>query len=200
MGIYLFQGDSITDCGRRGDGGPLGNGYVSLLAPDISGQVPGAQVVNRGIGGDRVRDLRARWNKDCLDLRPTLVSILVGINDTWRRYDRGDPTTVEDFARDYRYLLDTLRETLPAARVVLLEPFVLPVEESQGRWAEDLDPKVGQIRQLASEFEVTLVPLAARLAAEADKRSAGEIAADGVHPTALGHQLIASIWLEHVSL
>lgn len=200
MDTYVFQGDSITDCGWRGSDPPLGAGYVSLLGPAIQELRTGAQVVNRGVSGNRVRDLRARWEEDCLDLQPALVSILVGINDTWRRYDLDDPTPVEDFARDYRYLLDLLRDTVPAARVVLLEPFVLPVEETQVNWAEDLDPKVAEIRRLAAEFGAIFVPLAAGLAAEAAKKSTREIAADGVHPTALGHRLIASIWLEHVSL
>lgn len=196
---YLFVGDSVTDCGWRDAYPPLGNGYVSLLAPAIQKRAVGAQVVNRGVSGSRVRDLRARWGEDCLDLRPALVSILVGINDTWRRYDSNDPTGTEDFARDYRYLLESLQETAAEVRLVLLEPFLLPVEASQADWAEDLNPKVERIRQLASEFRATFVPLGAILADEANRTSARELAADGVHPTALGHQVIAEAWLDKVS-
>ena len=47
---------------------------------------PGRDItfINRGISGNRVRDLRARWQEDCIDLKPDILSILIGINDSWR--------------------------------------------------------------------------------------------------------------------
>jgi len=158
------------------------------------------EFLNRGISGDRVRDLRRRWRLDCLDLRPDLVSILIGVNDTWRRYDSDDPTSVEDFERDYVDVLERTRHVLPATRVVLLEPFLLPVREDQHTWREDLDPKLAVVRRLADSYGATLVPLDVVLQKAAETSGAAALAADGVHPTSEGHDLIARTWLETVPL
>ena len=112
--IVLFQGDSITDAGRiRQDPNDLGRGYAMLVAAWFSASYPERHVrfINRGIGGNRARDLRTRWKSDCLDLQPTWVSILIGINDTWRRYDSHDPTAAHEFEDNYRAILQHLRDT-----------------------------------------------------------------------------------------
>ena len=160
----LFIGDSVTDAGRdRSDPDDLGGGYPALVAASHAaaarpGSPDGVRFVNRGISGNRVRDLRARWRQDCLDLAPELVSIMIGVNDMWRRYDAGDPTPVEDFERDYRAILtDTVDNGAP--RLVLVEPFLLPVREEQQAWRTDLDPKIAVVRQLAEDYSATLVPL-----------------------------------------
>lgn len=202
----LFIGDSVTDCGRdRSDPADLGSGYVAMVARSeddsaATGRAGAVEFVNRGISGDRVRDLRRRWRQDCLDLRPDLVSILIGVNDTWRRYDSDDPTGVEDFERDYADLLDRTRRRLPATRIALLEPFLLPVRPAQRSWREDLDPKLAVVRRLAEEYAATLVPLDVVLTNAADESGPAALAADGVHPTAEGHALIARTWRETVSL
>jgi acyl-CoA thioesterase-1 len=194
----LFIGDSVTDAGRdRSDPNGLGGGYPRLVADTCSRTRPGDGVrfLNRGISGNRVRDLRARWQEDCLDLTPDVVSILIGINDTWRRYDSGDPTSADDFARDYDHILARTTDALPA-RLVLVEPFLLPVTAGQHSWREDLDPKLEVVRRLAAEYGATLVPLDELLAKAAADQGAAELAADGVHPTDAGHALIARFWLE----
>ncbi len=193
----LFIGDSVTDAGRdRSDPNSLGHGYPRLVADSYrtrSGD--GVRFVNRGISGNRVRDLRARWQEDCLDLTPDVVSILIGINDTWRRYDSGDATSADDFARDYDHILARTTDALPA-RLVLVEPFVLPVTAGQHSWREDLDPKVEVVRRLAREYAATLVPLDELLAKAAADQDAAALAADGVHPTDEGHAQIARFWLD----
>ena len=83
----LFQGDSITDMGRdRGDIRNMGSGYPLFVASNFRAARPNFDIdfFDLGISGDRVRDLRARWQSDCLDLRPDVLSVLIGINDTWR--------------------------------------------------------------------------------------------------------------------
>ncbi len=188
----LFIGDSITDCARL-DGGPdgLGDGYVRLVAA----RLPGVAVVNRGVSGDTTADLLARWRPDCLDLRPDVLSLYVGINDTWRAFDSGTPTSTERFAANYRELLATATEALDA-RIILVEPFVLPVTPDQEAWHADLDPKVTAIRELAGEYGVPLVPLGAILRREAARTGNAALAEDGVHPTPRGHEVIAEAWLE----
>lgn len=197
--LVLFQGDSITDAGRdRQNEGSLGQGYAMMAAAWISARYPERRLrfLNRGISGNRARDLRARWQADCLDLRPAWVSIMIGINDTWRRYDRGDPTSVEDYERDYRAILEQTART--GARLILLEPFVLPVPEDRVAWREDLDPRIAAVRRLAREFGARLVPLDGIFAEAATRREPAYWAADGVHPTLAGHGLIAWAWLHAV--
>lgn len=200
--LVLFQGDSITDAGRdRYNGDHLGSGYVKMAAAWFSSLYPEQSVrfLNRGIGGDRVADLQRRWQEDCLDLRPSWVSIMIGINDTWRRYDRNDPTSVQAYEASYRSILEQTRDRLNA-RLILCEPFVLPVPADREAWREDLDPKIAVVRRLAREFSALLVPLDAIFAQEATRREPASLAADGVHPTDHGHALIARSWLEAIKV
>lgn len=195
----LFIGDSITDCGRREDPQELGHGYVRLLAEHYAAHEPTARVVNRGIGGHRVADLVQRFGPDCLDLAPDLVTIFVGVNDSWHRYTRGEHVSEEAFEQDCRRLLDQLATAAPSAPVVLVVPFVADVDEQQARIHEDLDGKVAIIRRLATEHGHLLVDLEAMLArALAVGHTPASIAQDGVHPTPAGHRLIADAWLDVV--
>ena len=107
--------------------------------------------MNRGISGNRVVDLNARWQEDCLDLKPDWVSIYIGINDTWRRYDSGDPTSTEDYKAGYRKLIERTKGALDA-KLILVEPFVPPHPEDRRVWREDLDPKITAVRELAVEY------------------------------------------------
>jgi lysophospholipase L1-like esterase len=187
----LLVGDSVTDCGRRTDPDGLGDGYVRLLA---DGPLRGARVTNRGVGGDRAADLAARWDADVLRARPDVLSVLVGINDTWRRYDSGVPTPAAAFEATYRALLGSALAA-GVRRLVLVEPFVLPVTPEQERWwDEDLGERVGVVRRLAAEHGATLVPAATHLAALAGRTGAAALAADGVHPTPAGHRALADLW------
>ncbi|NMB96588.1 MAG: SGNH/GDSL hydrolase family protein [Clostridiaceae bacterium] len=198
--IVLFQGDSITDAGRsRTNDNEMGHGYPNMIAAVFSAKYPEKNVkfINRGISGNRVKDLQARWKEDCLDIKPDWVSILIGINDCWRRYDSNDPTTAEDFEKGYRDILTrTVRET--NAHLILCEPFVLPVPEDRKTWREDLDPKIQVVRQLAREFNAIYIPFDGIFAAASTKREPAFWAADGVHPTSAGHALIALEWLKAV--
>jgi acyl-CoA thioesterase-1 len=191
--LLLFIGDSVTDCGRRDDAPDyLGDGYVRRIAE----RLPDRRVVNAGISGNRVIDLRDRWQIDVIEQNPDILSVYVGINDTWRRYDENDPTSAAAFEADYR---DILEQTIPLApRLVLVEPFVLPVTEEQEHWHEDLDEKRAAVARLATEFGAAFVPLQALLAVAAEKHGAKTLAEDGVHPTELGHRLIADAWLDAV--
>ncbi len=198
--VILFQGDSITDCGRsRENLNDLGRGYPMMIASWLSAQYPelNLRFINRGVSGDRVRNLRARWDEDCLKLNPTVVSILIGINDCWRRYDRNDPTSPEEFERDYRYILDQVKEHT-SARIILCEPFVLPVPEDRRAWREDLDPKIHVVRDLAREFNALLLPLDGIFSSASTLREPEFWAPDGVHPTQAGHALITREWLKLV--
>jgi acyl-CoA thioesterase I len=197
--LVLFQGDSITDAGRsREDLSDLGSGYPALIAAWYSALYPQKRVrfLNRGISGNRAVDLRARWQADCLDLHPEWVSILIGINDTWRRYDSNDPTSAEDYRAHYRVILEASRNA--GSRIIILEPFVLPVPEDRRGWRIDLDPKIQIARDLAREFAAVYIPLDGYFAAAAIKREPAFWLPDGVHPSREGHALISQAWLKEV--
>jgi len=198
----LFTGDSITDCGRvRENADHLGFGYAALTAAHLQARLasPQLKIFNRGISGNRACDLLQRIDPDLLALQHTVVSILIGVNDTWRRYDRKDPTEAKAFERDYRTLLEKIARHLKA-RVVLLEPFLLHVPEDRHAWREDLNPKIDVVRKLAVEFGAELLPLDGLFAQAATQAPASYWAGDGVHPSAAGHALIAETWLENAGL
>jgi acyl-CoA thioesterase-1 len=201
--VVLFQGDSVTDGNRyrNDDSAPdsLGYGYAMMASAWFSALYPEKRVrfINRGISGNRAVDLRMRWQEDCLDLRPTWVSILIGINDTWRRYDSNDPTPVQKYETAYRAILEQSSAKLNA-KLILCEPFVLPVLEDRTTWREDLDPKIAVVRRLAREFNALYVSLDGIFAQAATQREPAFWAGDGVHPTVEGHALIAQSWLRAV--
>ena len=197
----LFFGDSITDAGRdrdakAGDPNGWGAGYAYQIAAYLSAQDPADELVftNKGNGGNRIYDLEKRLKTDVLDEEPDIVSILIGINDVWRRYDSGVISEHDKFEASYRNVLKKISKD--GARLVLLEPFLLPVPEDRRAWREDLNPKIDIVRDLAREFEATLVPLDGIFAAASTKREPAFWAHDGVHPTPAGHALIARAWID----
>lgn len=190
----LFTGDSITDCGRRDDADGLGDGYVRRVASALESL--NVEVTNTGVGGDRVRDLKRRWAHDVREQDADVVSVMIGINDTWRRFSSADPTSTEDFEADYRCLLADAG--LAGRQLVLVEPFVIPVDEGQTQWAVDLDAKRAVVHRLAREFDAVLVETHDSLNDLTAKLGARALVADGVHPTALGHHKLAELWLDAV--
>ena len=197
----VLVGDSITDAGRLAEGEfGLGHGYAARVA-GVCGR-RGVTVLNRGVGGHRVVDLQARWDQDVLALEPDLVSIKIGINDTWRRYDAGDETSAEDFETGYRDLLDRTLAGAPRASIVLVEPFLVPVRTEQWGWREDLDPKIQVVRRLAGSYGLPLVATDGPIAQAVATSGLGPEAwaYDGVHPTPAGHDLLAEAWLKVVHL
>ena len=197
----LFFGDSITDAGRNrdakaGDPSGWGNGYVHQIAAYLGAQDPTDEIVftNKGNGGNRVSDLEVRLQTDVLDEEPDVVSILIGINDVWRHFDSGLDSPIKEFAAAYKRICKKIAKD--GARLVLLEPFVLPVPEDRRAWREDLNPKIDIVRDLAREFEATLVPLDGIFAAASAQREPAFWAPDGVHPSPAGHALIARAWID----
>ncbi len=194
MQTIVFIGDSVTDCDRLTIP-PYGNGYVSLIA--ASAEIK-ANVINVGTSGHRLVDLEKRWNADVLENNPNILSIAIGVNDTWRRYDDNDVTDVVDFENRYRSLL-TITRAECNSKFVLCEPFLLPVREEMNLWREDLDPKIDVVHRLAKEFAALLVPFDSEFTQRSALSSMAELAEDGIHPTAAGHALMAKLWLDTVS-
>jgi acyl-CoA thioesterase-1 len=197
----LFQGDSITDCGRDySDPNNLGSGYPLKIAQYFSIFLNHKNVkfINRGISGNRAIDLKTRWQQDCIDINPDYVSIMIGINDCWRRYDSNDLTTADEYENNYRYILNEVK-TKTNAEIIILEPYVLPIPADRITWREDLDPKIQKARQLAREFNALYIPLDGLFASLSANISPELLASDGVHSTDYGHALIAKAWIDSVT-
>jgi acyl-CoA thioesterase I len=198
----LFIGDSITDAGRSFDNSAVfGSGYMNMIAAFFPTLYPEKNVcfINKGIGGNRVKDLKARWQEDCLDLKPDWVSIMIGINDCWRRFDCNDPTTTESYENDYKYILAQTRDQLHA-RLIIFEPFLLQISTDLNKWRDDLDPKIQATRRLAIEFGAIYIPLDGLFAQMSTQKPPKFWSQDGVHPSQAGHALIAQQWLEAVKI
>lgn len=198
--VLVFQGDSVTDCEcSKNDNRYLGHGYVSFIAGRLLAEHPELEltVYNKGISGNRVYDLEARWDRDCIDLKPTVLTILIGINDTWRRFDSNVISKPEDFKACYKRILDKTLEKL-SPTLVLMDPFVLPVPEDRRMWREDLDARINIVRELAKEYKAFYVPLDGLFHQAAATTPYEYWCPDGVHPTLAGHGLIAKAWLETV--
>lgn len=194
----LFQGDSITDAGRRHDPAfPLGYGYAKLASETLIERFPDEkfEFINRGISAYRTENLLEHWDEDAVSLKPDIISIMIGINDTWHFYDnlcgRVEP---EDFERRYRELLLRLKKST-SAKIIILEQFLLYAPDKE-YFREDLDPKIQITRRLAREFADALIPLDGLFAAASVGREAGYFSQDGVHPNEAGAKFIAEKYVE----
>ena len=203
--VILFQGDSITDGGRQRTGMDynhiMGQDYAYILAAQIGLESPQRELnfVNRGDGGDWVSDLAARWQTDTLDLHPALLSILIGINDTLSA--RKPSESAEQFEALYDRLLARTIEALPTTKIVLGEPFVLPVGKHQETWETDraeVKKRQEAVARLAVKYHLPLIHYQ-RAFDEACKLAPAEHWSwDGIHPNYAGHGLMAREWLRTV--
>jgi lysophospholipase L1-like esterase len=203
--VILFQGDSITDAGRDrkeespNTAGALGHGYALLASSEMLAEFPGRSITcyNRGIGGDKVFQLADRWKRDCIDLQPDILSILVGVNDFWHTLDfnyRGDAGTYE---KDYRALLKRTREALPEATLIIGEPFALEGGTAiTNAWYPDFPKYREACRRIADDFDAAFIPYQSIFDRASTQVPAAYWSGDGVHPTLAGNQLMANAWLE----
>ena len=192
----LFQGDSITDGNRGRSADPnhiLGHGYVFITAARHGAAFPEAKLdfINRGISGHTVLDLEKRWQKDTLDLKPDILSVLIGVNDAGRQ------VPLDEYERVYDKLLAEARAANPNIRFVFCEPFMLPVgnkADEQTERRENVKQRAAIVARLAEKHHAALVRFQ-RVFDEAVKRAPADYWIwDGVHPTYRGHQLMADEW------
>ena len=196
----LFQGDSITDTGRVRDlDRSLGSGYALLTAAALTYEAPKAyECLNRGISGNRIVDVYARMKVDIVNLRPDVMSILIGVNDVWHELARQNGVRAEKFYKVYRMLLEEVRAELPDIKLMLLEPFALPgtsTNEFYDAFRAEVALRADAVRRLAEEFGAVFVPLQAGFDELSQKTAPDVWLTDGVHPTPAGHEYIKSRWL-----
>lgn len=193
--IILFQGDSITDCGRDRENvsGYMGNGYAMMVASRYLARFPESKIsfINKGISANRTVDLVNRWQEDCIDIKPDFLTLLIGINDTGRRYDANLPTSSGQFEKNYRFLLDSVRDKSPHTRIILMQPFLIPSTEERLVWREDLAGKIEVVNRLAEEYKTRYIPLDGIFGKLCKIRPASFWSKDSVHLTSYGHAIIA---------
>ena len=202
----LFQGDSITDTQRNRDfnqpnhSHALGTGYVNHIASVLLRRYPthDLKIFNRGISGNRVVDIYARWRSDAINLNPDMISILIGVNDTWHRFRANNGVEVPRYQQVYRMLLEYTLQQLPDVKFVLCEPFVLPCGVVEPAWQEEMVARQAVVKALSDEFGALYVPFQAQFDEVANTPSPAYWLGDGVHPTPAGHSLMATHWLELV--
>jgi lysophospholipase L1-like esterase len=207
--VVLFQGDSITDAGRdkknaaANDFGALGRGYATMIASALLGAHASLrlQCYNRGISGHKVPDLQARWQADTIDLKPAVLSILIGVNDIWHKLAGKYDGTVADYEEGFTKLLADTRAALPKTRLVICEPFVLACGAVNENWFPEFTERRAVAKRVAEAAEATWVPFQAMFDdAVSDATPPSYWAGDGVHPTMAGHALMAKTWLDVTGL
>ena len=200
--VVLFQGDSVTDCGRdrsateANSAGALGSGYPLLVTSAVLAAHPdgGLTFYNRGVSGNKVPDLQERWAHDTLDLKPDVLSILIGVNDFWHKLSHGYTGTVQDYENQYSALLAHTQQALPHVRLIVLEPFVLRCCAVDEQWFPEFTARQAAAARVASRAGATFVPLQAVFDERVRTAPPPYWASDGVHPTVAGHAVIAEQW------
>ena len=204
---FVFQGDSITDGNRGRSLDPnhiMGHGYAYSVASRIGADFPeaGFTFYNRGISGNKITDLQKRWETDTLNLKPDVLSILIGINDTGATINKpAEATASEEFESIYRSLLTDCQRVNPEILFVLGLPFVYPVgkrAENFELWRNDTNNRQAVIRKLAGEFDAVLIDYPAVFDKAIQKAPIDYWIWDGVHPTVFAHELMAREWMKQV--
>ena len=205
--VILFQGDSITDAGRErlkqisNMASSFGTGYAFLAACKLLNEYPAKDfsIFNRGVSGNKVFQLAERWQRDCFDLRPTVLSILIGVNDFWHTLDGKYNGTVEKYEQDYKQLLTLTTKMLPDVKLVIGEPYaVLGTSAVNEKWSPAFDGYRAVAKKMADEFNAVFIPYQAIFDEAALKAPARYWTADGVHPSMAGCALMAEAWIESV--
>lgn len=205
--VILFQGDSITDSGRnKEDSGfnssrNLGSGYPLLAGAALLNKYAelNLKIYNKGISGNKVFQLAERWDKDCLELKPDVLSILIGVNDIWHKLNGNYDGNVEIYRRDYIALLERTLKALPNVKLIICEPFAVKgVKAVDDKWYPEFYDYQKAAKDIAKQFGAVFIPYQ-KIYDEAQKKAPGAYwTGDGVHPTLAGAQLMAKAWMKAI--
>jgi lysophospholipase L1-like esterase len=202
----VMIGDSITDCERArpvGEGlfGAIGKGYVGLVDGLLQATRPQQRirVVNMGIGGNTVRDLDARWQTDVLDQQPDWLSIMIGINDVWRQFDSPLQTDIhvplDEYGQTLTRLVGSTRPRLQG--LVLMTPYFIEPNRADPMRAQ-MERYGAVVREIAAAHEAVFVDTQAAFDRVLEQFHPMTLAWDRVHPTLVGHMLLARAFLNAV--
>lgn len=196
MKTFLFQGDSITDADRRRDDiNNFGYGYPNIVAAKYLSEFPNEfTFINKGISGNRIVDLYARIKIDLINLKPDYLSILIGINDVWHELSSENGVDNEKFEKILSMLIEEVKEALPEIKIIMLEPFVLKGPATEEKWAtfrSETELRAKSVKEVAEKYNLSFVPLQNKFDELSKNTETTYWLADGVHPTAAGHGVIA---------
>lgn len=203
--VILFQGDSITDMGRNrsvtgpNDNGGLGASYPFIAAAELLLHHPDKdlQIYNRGISGNVVPQLQARWNEDCIALKPDILSILIGVNDYWHTLGGGYTGTLDSYRKDYDDLLAKTMKALPHVKLIIGEPYAIPgVKAVTESWFPTFNGYQKVARELADKYRAVFIPYQHIYEQAIKLAPAPYWTHDGVHPDTAGDALMARAILE----
>jgi len=205
--VILFQGDSITDAGRNKEDASfnnarnLGTGYAMLTGAGLMEKYAALnlKIYNKGISGNKVFQLAERWDKDCLDLKPDVLSILIGVNDIWHKLNGQYNGTPEIYKKDYIALLERTKKALPNVKLIICEPYAVKgVKAVDDKWYPEFFEYQKAAREIANQFGAVFVPFQS-IYDEAQKQAPGVYwTGDGVHASLAGAQLMATAWMKVV--
>jgi len=218
--VVLFQGDSVTDGGRErnptkynssnadrsaeyNDCNVFGSGYAMLAGTRLLFNHPKKQfkIFNRGISGNKVHQLAERWKEDCLDLKPSVLSILIGVNDYWHTLSHGYKGTAETYRTDLTALIERTRQALPDVQLIIGEPFALKdVQAVTNEWYPAFDEYRAIARSIANDQKAVFVPYQKVFDEALSAAPASYWSFDGVHPSIPGNMLMANAWMKAVSV
>jgi lysophospholipase L1-like esterase len=203
--IILFQGDSITDHGRSRDRlGPndvdgMGKGYAAHAARTLLHKhaAKNLQIYNRGIGGHKVPQLIERWQTDCLDLKPTVLSLLIGVNDYWHKRNGNYSGSAAEYKSQYQKMLDLTLQHFPNIKLIIGEPFgIKDVQHVDNSWYPEFGDYQRISKEIANEYKAVFIPYQS-IFDKAEKEADGKYwAYDGVHTSMAGISLMAESVLQ----
>ena len=207
--LILFQGDSVTDANRMREdvqtwnkGHRLGDGYACMAAGRLSYKYPDKNLsfINKGLAGNRIRDLYARMQEHIINFSPDILSILIGVNEVWSRVNENCGTVEpKRFETVYRLMIEEIRDKLPNTKIIIIEPFVANVEslkDGYETWHGYIAPLQEVTARLAAEFECSYIPMQDVFDDLSKTAPASYWVWDGIHPTQAGHEAIAGQWVK----
>ncbi|CAL1516775.1 SGNH/GDSL hydrolase family protein [Chitinophaga sp. MM2321] len=203
--IILFQGDSITDWHRKtdittsNDSEGMGSGYALLTAAALLDKHPekNLQIFNRGISGNGIKNLAARWDNDCLSLKPNVLSILIGVNDFSMKLRDSHSGNATTFREAYQQLLDRTMAALPEVKLIIAEPFAIKgLFHVNDSWFPAFDEYRHVAKELAEKYNAAFIPLQHIFEKAQQKAPASYWSGDGIHTTLAGAKLMANAWQE----
>ena len=202
----LMVGDSITDCGRNYDPSyseeVLGDGYVRFVSDFLKSTYPesGIEIINKGVSGNTVRNLKKRWQRDVLDLSPDWLSIMIGINDVWQQINDSLPSENWVLIEEYEQTLDELvAMAAPSLKgLILMTPYVLELDKSDEMRAK-MDEYGQVVRKIAEKYDALFVDTQAVFDEVLQGMDAQALSDDRVHMNARGHQVLADAFLQVIS-